>query len=178
MEKRKLKSEELERKSADQFKIAKKTPVIIVLDNIRSAHNIGSVFRTADAFLINAIYICGISACPPNKEIEKTALGATKSVDWKYFEQTADAIKELTSLNYEIWAVEQVDNSVYLNEFTIQKGKDYALVFGNEVKGVDQQIINQSTGCIEIPQAGTKHSLNIAVSTGIVLWDLYKKVQL
>ncbi|MDQ3192736.1 MAG: RNA methyltransferase [Bacteroidota bacterium] len=177
MQKTKLTAVELERKSPEAFKIANKTPVIIVLDNIRSAHNIGSVFRTADAFLIKAVYICGISAYPPNKEIEKTALGATKSVEWKYFDHTSQAITELIATQTEIWAVEQVKQSVYLNDFPIEKSKEYALVFGNEVKGVDQQIINQCTGCIEIPQGGTKHSLNIAVSTGIVLWEFYRKFQ-
>ncbi|HET6243517.1 MAG: RNA methyltransferase [Bacteroidetes bacterium] len=178
MQKIKLTTTELERKSPEAFKIAEKTPLIIVLDNIRSAHNIGSVFRTADAFLIKAVYICGFSAYPPNREIEKTALGATKSVEWKYFQHTLEAINQLKSEKTEIWAVEQVDKSEYLNEFSIEKEKTYALVFGNEVKGVDQQIIDQCLGCIEIPQSGTKHSLNIAVSMGIVLWDFYRKLKL
>ena len=175
---KKLQAAQLNRKSKEQFKVAQKTSVIVVLDNVRSAFNIGSVFRTADAFLIEAIYLCGISAHPPHKEIEKAALGATESVSWEYFKNTSEAINKLISLNAEIWAVEQVEERILLNEFTPEKEKLYALIFGNEIKGVGQEVLNQCKGCIEIPQSGTKHSLNIAVSTGIVLWDFYKKLLL
>jgi 23S rRNA (guanosine2251-2'-O)-methyltransferase len=174
---RKLKNEELDRISIDEFKSTEKTPIIIVLDNIRSLNNIGSVFRTADAFLIEAIYLCGITAQPPHREIQKTALGATESVNWKYFESTSEAIKELKDKNFKIAAIEQAENSIMLNEFSLTKTEKMAVIFGNEVKGVDQKAINLSNVVIEIPQHGTKHSLNISVSTGIVIWDLFKKFQ-
>jgi 23S rRNA (guanosine2251-2'-O)-methyltransferase len=174
---RKLKNEELDRICIDEFKSTEKTPIIIVLDNIRSLNNIGSVFRTADAFLIEAIYLCGITAQPPHREIQKTALGATESVNWKYFESTSEAIKELKDKNFKIAAIEQAENSIMLNEFSLTKTEKMAVIFGNEVKGVDQKAINLSNVVIEIPQHGTKHSLNISVSTGIVIWDLFKKFQ-
>jgi 23S rRNA (guanosine2251-2'-O)-methyltransferase len=174
---RKLKNEELNRISIDQFKTTKKTPIIIVLDNIRSLNNIGSVFRTADAFLIEAIYLCGITAQPPHREIQKTALGATESVAWKYFESTNDALTELKESNYKIAAIEQAENSTFLNDFDVLKEDKLAVIFGNEVKGVDQEAINLSDTVIEIPQFGTKHSLNISVSTGVVIWELFKKYQ-
>jgi tRNA G18 (ribose-2'-O)-methylase SpoU len=173
---KKLKLEELGRMDVAAFKAASKTPIIIVLDNIRSMNNIGSVFRSADAFAVEAIYLCGITAQPPHREIEKTALGATDSVQWKYFENTLAAIADLKAKAYHICAIEQVANSVSLAQLTIDKDLKYALIFGNEVMGVDQQAINQSDTCIEIPQFGTKHSFNIAVTAGIVLWECYRQL--
>jgi len=172
---RKLRNIELQRKTVDEFKKAEKLPFVIVLDNIRSLNNIGSVFRTSDAFLINHIYLCGITATPPHKEIHKTALGATESVDWSYFETTEEAIKKLKKENYVIVSIEQVENSVPLHEFKIEANKKYALIFGHEVKGVQQEIVNLSDFCVEIPQYGTKHSLNISVSAGVVLWEIFRK---
>lgn len=174
---RKLKNEELNRISIDEYKSAQKTPIIVVLDNIRSLNNIGSVFRTADAFLIEAVYLCGITAQPPHREIQKTALGATESVIWKYFESTMDAIADLKGNNYKIAAIEQAENSVMLNQFSVEKDDKIAVIFGNEVKGVEQEAIDQSDVVIEIPQYGTKHSLNISISAGVVLWDLLQKVR-
>jgi tRNA G18 (ribose-2'-O)-methylase SpoU len=173
---RKLANSELERKNIEEFKQAQKTPIIIVLDDIRSLHNIGSVFRTSDAFLIEKIYLCGITATPPNKEIPKTALGATDTVAWEYQKNVLDVIVKLKLENISVFAIEQVENSVMLNDFEVEKGKKYALIFGNEVKGVSQQAIEKCDGVIEIPQLGTKHSLNISVSTGIVVWDFFKKL--
>ena len=172
---RKLANSELERKSVADFKEADKTPLILVLDDIRSLHNIGSVFRTADAFLVEKIYLCGITATPPNKEIHKTALGATDTVAWEYQKNVLDAITSLKDEGVEVWAVEQVENSVMLNDFEPESGKKYALIFGNEVKGVSQEAIKLCSGAIEIPQLGTKHSLNISVSAGIVVWDIFQK---
>jgi len=173
---KKLKLEELGRMDVAAFKAASKTPIIIVLDNIRSMNNIGSVFRSADAFAVEAIYLCGITAQPPHREIEKTALGATDSVQWKYFENTLAAIADLKAKAYHICAIEQVANSVSLAQLTIDKELKYALIFGNEVMGVEQQVIDQSETCIEIPQFGTKHSFNIAVTAGIVLWECYRQL--
>ena len=173
---KKLKLEELGRMDVAAFKAASKTPIIIVLDNIRSMNNIGSVFRSADAFAVEAIYLCGITAQPPHREIEKTALGATDSVQWKYFENTLAAIADLKAKAYHVCAIEQVANSVSLAQLTIDKDLKYALIFGNEVMGVEQQAINQSDTCIEIPQFGTKHSFNIAVTAGIVLWECYRQL--
>jgi 23S rRNA (guanosine2251-2'-O)-methyltransferase len=173
---KKLKLEELGRMDVAAFKAANKTPIIIVLDNIRSMNNIGSVFRSADAFAVEAIYLCGITAQPPHREIEKTALGATDSVQWKYFENTLAAIADLKAKAYHICAIEQVANSVSLAQLTIDKELKYALIFGNEVMGVEQQVIDQSDTCIEIPQFGTKHSFNIAVTAGIVLWECYRQL--
>lgn len=173
---RKLANSELERKNIDEFKSAQKTPIILILDDIRSLHNIGSVFRTSDAFLIEKIYLCGITATPPNKEIHKTALGATDTVAWEYAENVIDVIEKLKTQETSIWAVEQVEHSVMLNDFEIEKNKKYALIFGNEVKGVSQEAIEKCDGVIEIPQLGTKHSLNISVSAGIVVWDLFQKL--
>jgi tRNA G18 (ribose-2'-O)-methylase SpoU len=173
---RKLANSELERKSVEAFKEAKKTPISIILDNIRSLHNIGSVFRTSDAFLIEKIYLCGITAVPPHKEIHKTALGATETVAWEYQKNVVDVLKSLKSENTTIYAVEQVENAVFLDSFQPIPQQKYALIFGNEVYGVSQEAIRLSDGCIEIPQLGTKHSLNIAVSTGIVIWDFYQKM--
>ncbi len=172
---RKLKNEELNRISVDEFKSTEKTPIIIVLDNIRSLNNIGSVFRTADAFLIEAVYLCGITATPPHREIQKTALGATETVTWEHFDNTSDAIKKLKENNYKIASIEQTENSTMLNEFTLNKNEKLAVIFGNEVKGVEQEAIDISDAVIEIPQHGTKHSLNISVSCGIVIWDLFQK---
>ncbi len=172
---RKLRNHELNRKSIEEFKKTSKLPFVVVLDNIRSLNNIGSVFRTSDAFLIQSIYLCGITACPPNKEIHKTALGATESVNWKYFEQTKDAITELRNNGFTIVAIEQAEGSISLENFKIEKGQKYAFVFGHEVKGVQQEIVDSSDFCVEIPQFGTKHSLNISVSAGVVLWEVFRK---
>lgn len=173
---RKLKNEELDRLTTSEFKSAEKSPIVIVLDNIRSLNNIGSVFRTADAFLIEKIYLCGITATPPHKDIRKTALGATESVDWEYTKETLDVIQDLKSKNYQILSVEQAENSTLLNELKINSSKKYVLVFGNEVKGVDQEVVNFSDAVVEIPQFGTKHSLNISVSVGLTVWDVWSKL--
>jgi tRNA G18 (ribose-2'-O)-methylase SpoU len=173
---RKLENNELDRKSIEDFKQSEKTPIIIVLDDIRSLHNIGSVFRTADAFLIEKIYLCGITATPPNKEIHKTALGATETVAWEHCKNVLEVIANLKNEYTTVLAIEQVENAVFLQDFTIEKNKKYALVFGNEVYGVSQEAVAICDGCIEIPQLGTKHSLNISVSAGIVVWDLFKKL--
>jgi tRNA G18 (ribose-2'-O)-methylase SpoU len=172
---KKLITEELNRISIDEFKETPKTPIIVVLDNIRSLNNVGSVFRTSDAFLIEAIYLCGITAQPPHKDIHKTALGATDSVEWLYFENTQEAIDKLKSDDYLVASVEQTENSVKLQELKVDKEKKYAIVLGHEVKGVDQAVIDQSDFVIEIPQFGTKHSFNISVTTGIVLWEMFRQ---
>ena len=169
---RKLANSELQRKSIEEFKNSAKTPLIIVLDNVRSLHNVGSVFRTADAFLLESIYLCGITGTPPNKEIQKTALGASESVDWKYFNTSIEALQTLRKNEYKIYAIEQAENAILLNKFDAIGNPKIAIVFGNEVKGVSQEVINNSNGVIEIPQIGTKHSLNISVSVGIVCWHL------
>ena len=174
---RKLENKELERKSIADFKEAEKTPIIIILDDIRSLHNIGSVFRTSDAFLIEKIYLCGITAIPPNKEIHKTALGATETVVWEYQENVLSVIEKLKNETIAVYAIEQVENATFLQNFKVEKEKKYALIFGNEVKGVSQEAIHESDGVIEIPQLGTKHSLNISVSAGIVVWDLFQKIK-
>lgn len=173
---RKLENSELDRKSVQDFKTAEKTPLILVLDDIRSLHNIGSVFRTADAFLIEKIYLCGITATPPNKEIHKTALGATETVAWEHANDVLDVIADLQKEHISVFAVEQVENSIFLQDFKTEAGKKYALVFGNEVFGVNQNAVAACDGCIEIPQLGSKHSLNISVSAGIVVWDLFQKM--
>ena len=172
---RKLENSELARKSIETFKNSKKTPLILVLDDIRSLHNIGSVFRTADAFLIEKIFLCGITATPPNKEIHKTALGATETVAWEHHEDVLEVITKLKKDNVTTLAIEQVESAVFLQNFKVEKNKKYALVFGNEVYGVSQDAVALCDGCIEIPQLGTKHSLNISVSAGIVVWDLFKQ---
>jgi tRNA G18 (ribose-2'-O)-methylase SpoU len=174
---RKLRNIELNRKSVEEFKETEKLPFAVVLDNIRSLNNIGSVFRTSDAFLIDRVYLCGITACPPNKEIHKTALGATESVDWTYFESTKEAVLQLKEENYRIISIEQVENSISLADFKIEDGEKYAFIFGHEVKGVQQEIVDLSDSCVEIPQYGTKHSLNISVSAGVVLWEMFRKVR-
>lgn len=169
---KKLSMDELGRKSVNDFKEAQKHPIVVVLDNVRSMHNVGSVFRTADAFLIEAVCLCGFTPQPPHREIQKTALGATESVDWYYFDNTLSAINHLKQKGYNIYAVEQATESILLQNFSIQKEEAVAIVLGNEVDGVAQEIINASKACIEIPQFGTKHSLNISVAAGIVLWKL------
>ncbi len=172
---RKLKNEELERLDVQGFKRAKKTPLILVLDDVRSLNNIGSVFRTADAFLVEKIYLCGITATPPHKDIHRTALGATDSVAWEYRENAEQLIHELQSSNIAVMAVEQAKNAMMLNDFRIDATQKYALVFGNEVKGVAQNVVDVCNGVLEIPQYGTKHSLNISVSVGVVVWDIWAK---
>ena len=171
---RKLLNSELDRKSVEQFRKSEKSPFIIVLDNVRSQNNVGSIFRTADAFLSEAVYLCGITATPPHREINKTALGATESVTWKYYSKTSEAINELRDSGYRIIGIEQAEGSVELQNMKINKGEKYALVFGHEVNGVDQEILNLCDHCVEIPQFGTKHSFNIAISVGIVLWEFNK----
>ena len=175
---RKLKNSELDRLSVDDFKSVAKTPLIIVLDNIRSLNNIGSVFRTSDAFLIEKIYLCGITATPPHKDIHKTALGSTETVAWEYAENTLDVIEKLKSDGVKICSIEQAENATMLNDFTPEQQTTYALVFGNEVKGVSQNVVSASDVVIEIPQFGTKHSLNISVSAGVVIWDIFSKLKI
>lgn len=173
---RKLANSELQRLEIDEFKKATKTPLIVILDNVRSLNNIGSVFRTCDAFLIEKIFLCGITATPPNKEIHKTALGATESVDWEYVESTISVVERLKSEGICVISIEQTEKSIMLNDFQPKSATKYAVIFGNEVKGVEQEVVSASDGVIEIPQYGTKHSLNISVSAGIVIWDLWKKL--
>ncbi len=174
---RKLKNSELNRLSINDFKNAKKTPLIVVLDNIRSLNNIGSVFRSSDAFLIEKIVLCGITAKPPHKDIHKTALGATDSVHWEYFENTNEAISNLKDKGFIILSIEQTEKAVMLQDFKIERNRKYAVIFGNEVKGVQQEIVDKSDFAVEIPQYGTKHSLNISVSAGVVLWEFFKKLK-
>ncbi len=174
----KLKNEELERISAETYRDSVKTPIIIMLDNIRSMNNIGSAFRTADSFLIEEILLVGITAQPPHREINKTALGATESVPWQYFSQATTAIDYLHKENYQVLAIEQAHESTMLQNFNPQTDTKYALVFGNEVKGVSDEVMNLVDGCLEIPQKGSKHSLNVSVSLGIVLWDFAQKMKL
>jgi 23S rRNA (guanosine2251-2'-O)-methyltransferase len=175
---RKLKNSELNRLSPEAFKEANKTPLILILDNIRSLHNIGSVFRTADAFLIKKIWLCGITATPPHKDIHKTALGATDSVAWNYEKDTLKLVESLKQKGVMVLALEQAENAVALQNFKPENGKTYALVLGNEVKGVQQQVVSAADEVIEIPQYGTKHSLNIAVSAGIAIWNIFSKLKL
>lgn len=174
---RKLANEELGRPSIDEFKEIKKNSIVVILDNIRSLNNIGSVFRTSDAFAIESIALCGITAQPPHREINKTALGATESVDWKYFEDTIQSINHFREKGFKIYAIEQAENSISLENFSLNKGDSIAIIMGHEVNGVSQEAIDNSDGVIEIPQDGTKHSLNISVSTGVVLWDLSSKLK-
>jgi 23S rRNA (guanosine2251-2'-O)-methyltransferase len=171
----KLSMDELNRKSVDEFRRSEKIPVIVVLENIRSAYNVGSVFRTADAFLLEAIYICGYTCRPPHKEIRKTALGAEESVRWEYFPGSGAAIEALRASGYRVFAVEQAHGSKMLNQFISTPGEKIAVVFGNEVTGVEEETIRSADGCIEIPQFGMKHSLNIATAAGVVLWELVRK---
>src|ERR1035437_2101598 len=174
---RKLNNEELPRLTVDDFKQADKIPIVVVLDNVRSCNNVGSVFRTSDAMLVSKICLCGITATPPDKEIHKTALGAENSVDWEYFKTTEEAVENLKNEGYTIIAIEQVERSISLHDYLPAPDEKLALIFGNEVKGVQQDIVNLCDKTIEIPQFGTKHSFNIAVSAGIVLWDLFNKLK-
>ncbi len=177
MEHRKLKITELNRISAEEFKKADKLPLVVILDNVRSLHNIGSVFRTSDAFRVECIYLCGITATPPHPEMHKTALGAEFTVDWKYVNNAVEAVDNLRREGYVVFSVEQAENSIMLEDMRLEQGKRYAVVLGNEVKGVQQEVIDHSDGCIEIPQYGTKHSLNVSVTAGIVIWDLFKQLK-
>ncbi len=167
----------MNRLSVEEFKEAKKLPLIVVLDDVRSLYNVGSVFRSGDAFRIAAVYLCGITACPPNAEIHKTALGGEDSVDWKYFERTEDAVEELHRDGYFVYSIEQVEGSTKLQNLDLNtaSGNGYAVIFGNEVKGVKQNVVDMSDDCLEIPQFGTKHSLNVSVTSGIVMWEFAKK---
>ena len=174
---RKLKITELNRLTTNEFKESRKLPLIVILDNIRSTYNVGSVFRTADAFRLEKIYLCGITSIPPHPEIHKTALGAEESVDWEYSTSTLEVVGKLKLQGYRVYAVEQAQGSTMLNDFNPSDDK-LAIVMGNEVKGVQQEVINHSDGCLEIPQYGTKHSLNVSVTTGIVIWDLFNKIHL
>ena len=177
MEHRKLKITELNRISAEEFKKADKLPLVVIVDNVRSLHNIGSVFRTSDAFRVECIYLCGITATPPHPEMHKTALGAEFTVDWKYVNNAVEAVDNLRQEGYIVFSVEQAENSIMLENIQLEQGKRYAVVLGNEVKGVQQEVIDHSDGCIEIPQYGTKHSLNVSVTAGIVIWDLFKQLK-
>lgn len=173
---RKLRTIEMHRMTVDEFKSAEKLPLVVVLDNVRSLYNVGSVFRTADAFRVAAIYLCGVTGCPPSAEIHKTALGAEDSVEWRYFKDTTDAIGELRARGYFVWSIEQAEGSTKLGPGTSvdSGGKAFAVVLGNEVHGVQQQVIDMSDGCLEIPQFGTKHSLNVSTTAGIVIWEFAK----
>lgn len=172
---RKLKTIEMHRLTVDEFKAASKTPLVVVLDNVRSLHNVGSVFRSCDAFRVEAVYLCGITATPPSAEIHKTALGAEDSVEWKYFADATEAVDELQARGTKVFAVEQVANSTMLQNLDTNENERYAVVLGNEVKGVQQTVVDRCDGCLEIPQFGTKHSLNVSVAAGIVVWEFAKK---
>jgi tRNA G18 (ribose-2'-O)-methylase SpoU len=175
---RKLKNEELIRKSVEEFNAAEKLPLTLILDNIRSLHNIGSVFRSSDAFLVKKIYLCGITACPPHKDIHKTALGATENVSWEHAESALEVVKKLQREGTSVWAIEQTETSIALDQFQPTKNQDHAFVLGNEVRGVSQEVVSSCGKALEIPQFGTKHSLNISVATGIVIWDFFTKTKL
>jgi len=175
---RKLKLDELNRPEIEEFKAQEKLPVVAVLDNVRSMHNVGSIFRTADGFALEKVILCGITAQPPHREIEKTALGATQSVDWLYYPTTIEAVDALRQAGYEIIAIEQAENSTMLNTFKPDPSKKYALIFGNEVDGVSDEVMLKIDECVEIPQFGTKHSFNIVISAGIVFWDFFAKLKL
>ncbi len=169
--------DQLNRVDVDSFKNQIKTPIVLVLDNVRSMHNVGSVFRTGDGFAIDKIFLCGITATPPHREIEKTALGATQSVEWAHVKETTEAVAILRNDGYKVYAVEQAEGSISLNDFSVESTEKYALVFGNEVHGVDEDVMEIVDGCIEIPQFGTKHSFNVSVTMGIVMWDLINKLR-
>jgi len=173
---RKLKINELNRLSTDEFKQAEKLPLVVVLDNVRSLHNVGSAFRTSDAYLAEAVYLCGITSTPPHAEIHKSALGAEFSVEWKYFEQTLDAVTQLKAEGYTVFAIEQAEGSTMLTDLELDAEKKYAVILGNEVKGVQQEVVDASDGCIELPQFGTKHSLNVSVTAGIVIWEFFRGI--
>lgn len=173
---RKLKVTEMHRLTVDEFKESRKLPLVVVLDEVRSLHNIGAVFRTSDAFLVNSIYLCGITATPPHPEMHKTALGAEYTIDWKYFKNTEDAVNELHTMGYTVFAIEQCEGSTMLDKLVLETDKRYAVVLGNEVKGVKQEVVDMCDGCIEIPQFGTKHSLNVSVTAGIILWEFAKEL--
>ena len=175
---RKLKITEMNRLTQEQFREAEKLPLVVVLDEVRSLHNVGAVFRTSDAFRVECIYLCGITATPPHPEIHKTALGAEETVAWKYVKDTMEAVDELKAAGYEVWAVEQAEGSVFLQDIQLDKSKKYAIVLGNEVKGVRQDVVNRCDGCIEIPQFGTKHSLNVSVTAGILIWEFARLLKL
>ena len=168
----------MNRLTVEEFKEEKKTPLIVVLDNVRSLHNVGSVFRTADAFLVEAVYLCGITSTPPHAEIHKTALGAENTVDWKYYEDTHTAVDELKTMGYTVFAIEQAEGSTMLPDLILEKLNKYAVILGNEVKGVQQSVVDACDGCIEIPQFGTKHSLNVSVTGGIIIWEMFKNLAL
>lgn len=174
---RKLLNEELGRLTTEEFRQKNKIPVVVLLDNVRSLHNVGSVFRTCDAFVVQTLYLCGFTGTPPNKEINKTALGSVESVSWKHENNILNLVKNLRADGFEVWAVEQAEKAVFLEDITTKKGQKYALVFGNEVNGVSQEVIDLCDGVIEISQGGTKHSLNVAVSAGVVLWEFYKRLK-
>ncbi|MDD4994352.1 MAG: RNA methyltransferase [Paludibacter sp.] len=171
---KKLKITEMNRLTIEEFKEEKKTPFVVILDNVRSLHNVGSVFRTADAFLVEAVYLCGITSTPPQAEIHKTALGAENTVDWKYYEDTHVAVDELKAKGYTMFAIEQAKGSTMLPDLKLDSSKKYAVILGNEVKGVQQTVVDVCDGCIEIPQFGTKHSLNVSVTGGIIIWEFFK----
>ena len=173
---RKLKVTEMNRLTVEEFKEARKLPLVVVLDDVRSLHNIGAVFRTSDAFLVDCIYLCGITAVPPHPEMHKTALGAEYTVDWKYVKDTEEAVNELHAKGYTVFAIEQCEGSTMLDKLTLEPDKKYAVVLGNEVKGVKQEVVNRCDGCIEIPQFGTKHSLNVSVTAGIIIWEFACKL--
>lgn len=173
---KKLKIYEMNRLSMEEFREAEKLPLVVVLDQVRSLHNIGSVFRSSDAFRVECVYLCGITAVPPNPEIHKTALGAEFSVEWKYFEQTQQAVDELHKMGYQVLAVEQCTGSTMMQDWVAENGRRYAVILGNEVKGVQQEVVDLCDGCLEIPQYGTKHSLNVSVTAGIVIWEFARKL--
>ena len=173
---RKLRTIEMNRLSVDEFKSADKLPLIVILDDVRSMHNVGSVFRTSDAFRLEAVYLCGITSTPPSAEIHKTALGAEDSVDWKYYTEVCEAVRELQSKGYEVYAVEQAEGSTMLQDFIPRTDKKYAVILGNEVKGVHQEVIDMCDGCLEIPQYGTKHSMNVSVTGGIIIWHFQESL--
>ena len=172
---RKLKVTEMGRMSVAEYRESDKQPLVVVLDHVRSLYNVGSVFRTSDAFRVESVLLCGITACPPHPEIHKTALGAEESVDWRYYERTEDAVAWLHKEGYTVLAIEQCEGSTMLQNFRPEAGRKYAVVLGNEVKGVQQEVVDSCDGCLEIPQYGTKHSLNVSVAAGIVLWHMSKK---
>jgi len=176
MKQRKLRSTEMHRMSVEEFQSAAKVPLVVVLDNVRSMHNVGSVFRTADAFRLEGICLCGITGTPPDNELHKTALGAEDSVRWKHYDTALDAVRDLKAGGYTVLSIEQVENSTKLQDLHTDEGRRYAIVLGNEVKGVEQDVVDACDGCIEIPQYGTKHSLNVSVAAGIIIWDFARRL--